>query len=259
MGAVSTDAVSPPPPTGSPVARLLGRLVPGVGRVVDQIGPFAAAWERDTADALDGRVDEEVSLLAVLGDSTAQGIGAAHHRGGWVGQLHGWLEESTGRRWAVANWSRTGAKVADVLDHQLPLLESAPRRPDLVTVAVGSNDVFWGVMTGSARRGARDLIARLPDPSIVATIPAGGLALRAKRLNRTVRTAASERGLPVADVDRWVRGGTGRMLASDGFHPNERGYERWTGAFGAAVTTSELGRRLGVPDHRGIRRYPRRR
>ncbi len=244
MGPVSIPRPPDTAPTGSGFARLLGRLVPGVGRVVDQIGPYATAWAEDTAEAL----ASEAPLLAVLGDSTAQGVGAGHHREGWAGQVHEWLEQTTRSEWAVANWSRTGAKVADVLDHQLPQLDAAPRRPDLVMVAVGSNDVFWGVRTGSARRAMRELLTRLPSSSVIATIPAGGLAVRARWLNQVVRSTAAAHGSAVAEIDEWVRGGRGRMLASDGFHPNERGYERWALAFEAAIAQSELGERLGVPD-----------
>ncbi|MGY6501670.1 MAG: SGNH/GDSL hydrolase family protein [Acidimicrobiales bacterium] len=211
-------------------SRLLGRFVPGVGRVGAQVGPYARQWWDETDRAL----GSDGPLLAVLGDSTGQGIGASTPHGGWAGQLRDWLDETTGDEWTVANWSRSGAKVGDVLGTQLPILLDAPRRPALVAVAVGSNDVFWGVRTGAARRAMRALVAGLPDPAIVATVPASGAAVRAMALNRVLRTTADEHGVAVADVNATIRGGRA-SLASDGFHPNERGYAGWTEAFVAAA------------------------
>lgn len=213
--------------------RALGRLVPGVRQVTDQIEPYAAAWAEETAASL----ASTRPLVAVLGDSTAQGIGASTHRDGWVGQLDRWLAERTGMAWTVANWSRSGARVADVLDEQLPALLDAARTPQLVLVAVGANDVFWGLRTASARRGFRELIGALPEPAVIATVPAQGLAVRARLLNRHIRSDAAAAGVAVADVARHLSGGRGR-LAADGFHPNERGYEEWAAAFRPAVVAA---------------------
>lgn len=209
---------------------LLGRLIPGVGRISSQIEPFADAWRHETAAALSG----SDRILGVLGDSTAQGIGAESHRGGWVGQLHTWLEETTSERWAIANWSQSGAKVADVIDDQLPALLAGARKPDLTLVAVGANDMFWSVRVAPARHGFATLIPRLPDGSAIGTVPAQGLAIRSQSLNRSIRRIAAEHGAEVAAVDRAISSGRGR-LASDGFHPNERGYADWADAYRVAV------------------------
>lgn len=217
--------------------RALTRLLPGVRTVDDQVEPYAAAWAADTALAL--RSAEP--LVAVLGDSTAQGVGASNHREGWVGQVHRWLEHRTAQPWVVANWSRTGARVADVLADQLPVLQAAPRRPHLVLVAVGSNDVFWGLRTAPARRGLAELVASLPQPAVVATVPAQGPAVRARAVNRSLRDAAGHAGVAVADVTRTIRGGRD-SLAPDGFHPNDTGYAEWAAAFRPAIAAA-----LGLP------------
>lgn len=209
---------------------LLARLVPGIGRISAQVEPYAEAWRRETSAALAG-CDP---ILGVLGDSTAQGIGAGSHRDGWVGQLHAWLEETTSKRWAIVNWSRSGAKVADVIDHQLPELLASGRPPDLTVVAVGANDMFWGIRVEPARNGFAELIPHLPRPSVIGTVPAQGLAVRSQHLNRSIRRMAAEHDIEVAAVDREISSGKGR-LASDGFHPNERGYADWARAYQAAV------------------------
>jgi len=223
-----THRVAAPRP--SPI-RLLAHVVPGIRAVTDQVEPYAAAWADATEAAL---FRSEAPLLAVLGDSTGQGVGADHHTEGWAGQLRGLLCERDGTPWVVANWSRSGAKVADVLDGQLAALEAAPRPPDLVACAVGTNDVFWGLRIGPARDGVARLVPRLPAPAVIATVPEGALAARSRLLNRHLLRLADEHELAVADVNRTIRPGRGK-LASDWFHPSTLGYADWTAAFAAAL------------------------
>jgi lysophospholipase L1-like esterase len=80
-------------------------------------------------------------LYAALGDSAAQGIGASRPDRGYVGVLARRLENTTGRPVEVVNLSRSGARLADVLDAQLPALSALRRVPDVVTVAIGGNDI----------------------------------------------------------------------------------------------------------------------
>src|SRR5918912_210403 len=112
-----------------PVVRLARTILPGVRRVHAQVGAYARLWDEANAAALaaDG------PLWVVLGDSTAQGIGAARYDQGYVGQLRSRL----GDEWRVLNWSRSGARTADVLETQLPRLEALDVAPALVTVAIG--------------------------------------------------------------------------------------------------------------------------
>jgi lysophospholipase L1-like esterase len=219
-----------PEPRPSPI-RLLSVLLPGIRRVTEQVEPYAAAWAEATEAAL---FRSGAPLLAVLGDSTGQGVGADDHTRGWAGQLAELLGERDGTPWVVANWSRSGAKVADVVASQLPALEAAPRRPDLVACAVGSNDVFWGLRTAPARRALDELLPRLPRPAVVATVPEGLLAARSRMLNRHLLGLADDHGVAVADVNRTIRSAPG-TLASDGFHPTALGYADWTAAFAAAL------------------------
>ncbi len=61
-------------------------------------------------------------LWVVLGDSTAQGLGASSPLHGYVGQVLNALRR-TGTPWRVLNLSRSGAQTRHVLDDQLPLLD----------------------------------------------------------------------------------------------------------------------------------------
>ena len=210
---------------------MLSAVVPGIRAVTDQVEPYATAWTEATEAAL---FRSDAPLLAVLGDSTGQGVGADHHTRGWAGQLRALLTARDGTEWVVANWSRSGAKVADVVDRQLAALEAAPRRPDLVACAVGTNDVFWGLRIGPARDDLRRLVPRLPAPAVIATVPEGALAARSRLLNRHLLRLADDHGVAVADVNRTIRPGRGK-LASDGFHPSTRGYADWTAAFATVL------------------------
>src|SRR5919202_3605052 len=111
---------------------LLGRLArglhPGLRRVHAQVARYAAEWERANGRALEGAGP----LWVVLGDSTAQGIGAPSWDEGYVGQLLRALDDGSDRRWRVVNLSRSGARTADVLDRQLPALEALAPPADLV-------------------------------------------------------------------------------------------------------------------------------
>lgn len=210
--------------------RVLGAVVPGVARVWSQVEPYADAWRAHNLAAL----DQPGRRWVVLGDSMSVGIGATSYDAGWVGQLARRLADD-GTDLRVVNLAATGAGVPDVLDQQLPALERlGTREDDLVTVLVGSNDLF-------GRREKRDrlpdgfaaLVERVPVGSVVATLPQPSAA--AERANTHVeRAAAAGR---VAMVDLRVTGPSswkGR-LASDFFHPNDAGYAAIAGAFEPTV------------------------
>ena len=94
----------------------------------------------------------------MLGDSTAQGIGASGYDKGYVGQLRRILEERTGKTWRVLNLSKSGARAADVLATRLPRLEALGTLPDLVTVAIGSNDVVRRTPLEQVERELREIV-----------------------------------------------------------------------------------------------------
>jgi acyl-CoA thioesterase-1 len=208
---------------------LARRLLPGVGRVHAQVAPFAQAWLTANEDALRA----ERPLWVALGDSMSQGIGAQDISGGWVGQLHGRLA-AAGRDLGLVNLSVTGARVRNVLDEQLPQLAGLPRRPVLVTVLVGANDMFAPRGRAAAVESFDRLIAALPaDSTVIATLPRRNS--HALAINALIDHAAAEGRVRVADM----RGRTVLSLrgtfAEDHFHPNERGYSTIADRFGTAL------------------------
>ena len=95
-------------------SRLVQQAMPALRNVRAQVALYALAWETSNVAALAPGAAAAGPLWVVLGDSTAQGIGASGHDKGYVGQLHRILEERTGKTWRVLNLSKSGARAADV-------------------------------------------------------------------------------------------------------------------------------------------------
>ena len=183
-------------------------------------------------------------LWVVLGDSTAQGLGALSPDGGYVGQVLADLRRQTGLPWRVLNLSVSGSLTRDVLGAQLPVM---PAHADLVTCGIGINDILY---TSPAKLFAdlRTLIAALPDQTVLLDLPlpAGcwGFLGRASvpyvtRINRTIHQAAAARGLPVAEVSAHFLPPWPGKFASDCFHPSQDGYRDWARALLSVVNSTE--------------------
>jgi lysophospholipase L1-like esterase len=225
---------------------VLGRLArsvhPGLRQVHAQVARYAADWEDANGKALAG----EGRLWVVLGDSTAQGIGAPAWNEGYVGQLLAGLDAGAEHPWRVLNLSRSGARTADVLDRQLPALHALATPADLVTCAIGANDIVRRTPIATLEARLRAIVARLPPRAILATVPQGLHTARTEAANRVIRAEAPAAGLVVADV--WARTGPPwhGKLAADGFHPGVLGYADWAAAF-AEVLPAVLGERPAEP------------
>lgn len=245
--------------TGRPpgrTVRAFSAVLPGVARVWNQVEPHAQAWRAHNLETL-GRPGRR---WFVLGDSMSQGIGATAYDAGWVGQLARRLTVD-GHDLHVVNLSATGARVADVLDQQLPAMERNGVRPDdLVTVMVGSNDLF----SGRAHReqlptGFAKLVERLPTGSVVATLPQPAAA--AGRANEYVERAAATGRIVMVDLRVTGPSSWRGRLASDFFHPNDAGYATIASAFeptitGILRTRGEVGQKRQAPPRPDQRRLP---
>lgn len=197
----------------------------------EQATAYRVSWAEanDVARSATGR------LWVVLGDSAAQGVGAVSHDRGYVGQLLRALEtRDGGGTWRVLNLSVSGARTADVVRDQLPQLDSLDAAPDLVTCAIGGNDLLRTPLPQFVR-SFRELLARLPPGAVVATLPRGLAERRAQHVNAVLRGEAPARGLVLADL--WATTGPPYRgkVAGDLFHPNEHGYADWARAFATAL------------------------
>jgi acyl-CoA thioesterase-1 len=213
-----------------------GRWADGVTAMRADCVAFADHWQAHNEQVLRAAGP----LWVVLGDSTAQGLGAPSPRDGYVGQVLDVLRRRTGLPWRVLNLSASGSLIRDVLDHQLPLL---PASPDLVTCGIGVNDVLY-TSPGKLFGDLRALLAAVPDHTIMLDLPvpagyAGLLGLAGRpymtRINRTLHEAAAARGLPVAEVSTHFLPPWAGKFASDYFHPSQDGYRDWTRALLAVL------------------------
>ena len=226
----------------------LGRWTDGVAELRSARTEFAAYWGAHNEEVLAKREramrdgDALDPLWVVLGDSTAQGLGAAGPRGGYVGQTLYQLRRTTGTHWQVLNLSVSGALMRDVLADQIPLLDG--QRPDLVTCGAAANDILYSA-PGKLFGDLRSLLAAVPEETVMLDLPllAGfwGIVGRMSvpyitRINRVIREVASERRLRVAEVSRQFVPPWAGKFSVDHFHPSQDGYRDWSRALVEALT-----------------------
>ena len=94
--------------------------MPSLRATAAQITSHASHWRTAATEAL----ASDQPLLVVLGDSLAQGVGADDPSRGWAEGLRARL--SCDGELAVVNLSRSGARMADVCNTQLPALARIP-------------------------------------------------------------------------------------------------------------------------------------
>ncbi|MGI8416807.1 MAG: SGNH/GDSL hydrolase family protein [Nakamurella sp.] len=202
--------------------------LPGVRSVQRQVAPFADEWRRRNTEVLATRTDGSGPLWVALGDSMTLGIGASGPDQGWVGQLAAGM---TG--WRVLNLGINGGRVRDVLERQLPVLESLVPQPELVTLLIGSNDLMSPRLRKSLAVEMAALLERLPAGTVVGNQP--GSYAGALRVNRMIDDAVAKRRLIVAELRDPRTRNWRNKLAADRFHPNDRGYRGIADVFGEAI------------------------
>jgi acyl-CoA thioesterase-1 len=209
--------------------------------ILNETLPVHSLWWRT-------RAKEKGELLyAVIGDSAAQGIGATAPHRGYVGILSDHIRQATGRTVRVVNLSVSGATVELAVRDQLPRF--AKLTPDIVTVAIGANDIaLWDPVLFEA--GIREIFAALPPHAIVADLPCFHLPRNERMVavaNRIVREVAAEHRLAVAPLHATTKRLGLRSIAThvagDLFHPNNRGYRAWAEAFLPALS-GDIARRI---------------
>lgn len=205
-----------------------------------------ASCARPAADAVN---HPSPLVYAAVGDSTGVGLGA-RDGGGYVERLFARIEQRRPGS-TLINLSAAGATAADAADRQVARLDG--RRPALVTVCVGLNDLLRGreaeqfaedyetLVAGLKRPGRAVVVANLPD---VASAPAmegaaaESLRSRLRQFNKVIEDVAARHGARLVDLHK-LGGEAGasrpEFFSSDGLHPSDLGYARWAEAMWAAV------------------------
>lgn len=198
-----------------------------------EMQPVTAAWWRER------RKQEGDFFYLALGDSTAQGIGASNPGRSYVGQLATRIEEQLGEPIAVTNLGVSGAPSRLLVRDQLPKAEKilAKRTPDLVTLAIGANDIAeWNARVFHSNMKA--ILDVVPAGTIVGELPSFHLPWNERKVreaNRILHTIAEARGFTVVPLYAATRArglkGIFTEFAQDAFHPTDRGYEIWADTF----------------------------
>ncbi|WP_105035988.1 SGNH/GDSL hydrolase family protein [Cryobacterium aureum] len=211
--------------------------------ILNETLPMHSAWWRDNA-----KHPGEL-LYVAIGDSAAQGIGASNPNKSYVGVLADHVRLVTGQTVRVVNLSVSGATVALAVRDQLPRF--AKLEPDLVTVAIGANDIAqWNPAAFEA--DIRTVFAALPPHTLIADLPCFHLPQNEVKVavaNAIIRRVADEHELTVVPLHSTTKRAGFRSIlthvARDLFHPNDRGYLSWAEAFLPAMS-AEVARVLAL-------------
>ena len=183
-------------------------------------------------------------LYVALGDSTVEGIGATSPPLNYVSRIHERLRAIYPAA-RVENLGVSGAVSADVLRRQLG--RAIELRPDLVTLSVGPNDITRGVPVEDYERNVDQIMKRLttqttalvvvnllPDlavtPRFVNSDKRDAVGHLSVRFNAVLARNAREYGVETVDLYERSRAEVPRrpeLIAGDGYHPSDLGYERW--------------------------------
>jgi lysophospholipase L1-like esterase len=176
-----------------------------------------------------------------LGDSTAAGVGASTSAGALVSQVADGLPATS-----VSVLAVSGARVADVLEDQVPKV--AGLEPRLILISVGANDTIHLTGRGTFRDTYEKVVRALPNgvPVVLLGVPDMGAI---PRFAQPLRAVAGWRGRNVDAEGRRVAADTGavyvdiagptgppfrrhpgRYFAADDFHPSDAGYGLWADA-----------------------------
>lgn len=180
-----------------------------------------------------------------LGDSTGVGVGSGND-GGYPERLYQRLKKA-GVKAGIMNLARSGATTSDLLAG--PLHKAVEVRPSLVTLGIGSNDLWRMVPVsgfelnlntiadGLQRTGAKVVVSNIIDLSRapiaamidVLQIPRAVLVARIVDFNARIAALAKRPGFSVVDLFgvSTREPSFAALFGNDGFHPSAKGYDRW--------------------------------
>jgi lysophospholipase L1-like esterase len=222
---------------------MVGRAV-AVGALVALVAALGACTTgRTERTALPADRNTEVVYVA-LGDSTVQGVAATSAEHNYVSRLFHRLRGVYPAA-RVSNLGTSGAISADVVSRQLP--RAVELRPDLVTLSVGPNDITGGVTVADYEKnvhaifrtltretGAVVVVNLLPDLAVTPRFRTSDqrevIGALTVEFNAALARKADAYGVALVDLYAASRAEVPRhpeLVASDGYHPSDLGYERW--------------------------------
>ena len=191
-------------------------------------------------------------LYVALGDSTVEGVGATSRARNYVSRLHERLRAVYPAA-RVTNLGVGGATSADVRTRQLD--RAIELRPDLVTLAIGPNDITTEVplaayaqnletILGRLRRetGAVVVVNLIPDLAVTPRFRGSQHREALGRLtiafNEALERKSRAHGAELVDLFAASRREVPlrpELMSVDGYHPSDAGYARWAELVWAGV------------------------
>lgn len=196
--------------------------------------------------------------LAVLGDSTAVGVGDPLPSGNWRG-FGPLLAAALGAPGEVryANHSTVGARIADLRRRQLPA--AVTMRPDVAVILAGMNDTLRSdfdaatigdhldaTVSGLQAAGAVVLTTRFHDHGRVFRLPGPlrrALYQRIGQLNDATGLVTARRGALCLDLHLMPGAYDMAAWSVDRLHPSERGHRMLAAGFAELL----VGAGIAVP------------
>lgn len=205
-----------------------------IWRLYVSVDDFHAFW---AAQAEKQPAGDSLWYVA-LGDSAAVGIGASSPTKGYVGLIADKLRETSGRPVHVVNIARSGARLADVLETQLPKLKQLNFPEDtVITIDIGSNNMKE-FNHDNFKSEFDDILKKLPPRTIIADIPYFGPyshrhgSQNVSQANEVIHELSQTHGFRLAELYGHTQKNKNiRYYAADLFHPSDKGYRSWFNAF----------------------------
>jgi len=183
----------------------------------------------------------------VMGDSTAVGVGASSLERTYHYQVAKKIADK-GNFVKVTNIAESGATVADVVAQQLPKI--AEIKAKVISISIGGNDATHMTSHVSFEKNMKIIIAAFnesgaqtvlfgstPNMFAIPALPRWFSHLAGVR--SMAQNEATKQLLPenIAYIDIFNKARLQGLpdYANDWFHPNDKGYERWSKAFTEAM------------------------
>ncbi len=192
---------------------------------------------------------EPARRLLVIGESTAAGVGARTHAQALAGLL---AADLSGRLGGTMHWLARGKGGATARTVLAELVPAGTEPFDVTVLTVGINDLFdrralrqWAAdlrrlieaLNSGESGGPRIIVSGMPPVHLAPGIPQPlrfVLGRRARVMDRVTRQIAAACRATYVPINV-PPAGSGRLFASDGFHPSEAGYREWARMLANAV------------------------
>lgn len=200
-----------------------------------QLSRYKTFWETQNAQ----HYPEDSILYIALGDSTAQGIGATSPMRSYPGLISKELSERRGKPVRLINLSKSGAKVKDAIDQQIPAMQSyKPDQNTVITVEIGANDMI-NFDAAKFEYEMDVFMGKIPKNALISDVPYFGESRFKNKQSNVVKAneimykLAAKHGFELVPLHKQMESNGGiKTFAVDWFHPSNTAYrENWSTVF----------------------------